>query len=115
MDLKHLLVDDMIKDGRAKNIGWAVRGTLGTAAGQNGGIRTWENNESLAYQWQTQRVCRDGLHSLSVALDGKRLGQPAEETEVYICWTNPADKGFFLRPMVSGHVSPSSPHHTGSF
>jgi hypothetical protein len=94
-DLKFSVTTAMLQDGRATSTAVAARGLgLGRAS------KKWDNAESLRYQAACWRIAAERVQALCVALDGKRLGQPAEETEVIACWLYPQDVACWAPPMV---------------
>ena len=88
----------MVLDGRADQTrdGARLVGIGGSTASK------WDEKEALKYQAACWKLCEQAGCSLSVALDGKRLGQPAEETEVFAAWVWPQEVAFWLPPMVQG-------------
>jgi hypothetical protein len=95
-DVKHEITTSLIASGRASNSRDAARFLrISTASAAS----KWDENEVLVYQATCWQSCVQ-QKSFSVALDGKRLGQPCEETEVYACWVYPGDKAMWLPPMV---------------
>lgn len=64
--------------------------------------------ESACRAWDEQFLCRYQAEAwkqfasatfVSVAEDGKRIGQPAEETQMYVAWTPTGDKAAVLPPQ----------------
>ena len=78
-DLKRASIFEMVMDSRADNGRDALRlvgvAKVATAA-------TWDERELLCYQAACWQAC-SSLRAISVSLDGKRVGQPAEETDVF--------------------------------
>jgi len=69
-------------------------------------------DESLVRYMAAVREANNNVERLSIALDGSKLGQPLEETEVYLCW-NPAAKLCFVAPpqvQPTGYVYFSEMH-----
>ena len=97
-DVRHALGTQMILDGTAKNSAWAVRAVLGKQAGDSGTVRKIDDIESLAYQASCKRT-HAAAWGFCVAIDGKRLGQPAEEVEVGLIWGFPAKEACWATPM----------------
>ena len=97
-DLKKTVCTSMVLDGRADQTrdGARLVGIGGSTASK------WDEKEALKYQAACWKLCEQAGCSLSVALDGKRLGQPAEETEVFAAWVWPQEVAFWLPPMVQG-------------
>lgn len=104
-DLKKAVCTDMVVDGRADQArdGARLMGLGGATAAK------WDEKELLNYQAACWKLCERSGCSLSVALDGKRIGQPAEETEVVAAWTWPQQVAFWLPPMVRGLASGRGP------
>lgn len=104
-DLKHAVINDMIVSGRAKSSHAAAR-SLGDVVAKS--TDKWDDRASLLYQAACWASCQ-GLRALSVAVDAKRLGQPAEETEVFAAWAWPQDVAMWLPPMVGCGLRPLGP------
>ena len=95
-DLQQAIIVHMQTSGRAKSSREAAR-----AVGQGIAVSAVSKRDlaaSLTYQWQCWAAC-ESLSSLRVSLDGKRLGQPAEETLVLAVCVFPANVAFFSPPM----------------
>ena len=95
-DVKREITTSLLASGRANSSRDAARFLrISTASAAS----KWDENEVLVYQATCWHSCVQ-QKAFSVALDGKRIGQPSEETEVYACWVYPGDKAMWLPPMV---------------
>ena len=92
-DFKNHVVATMVQSGRSRN----TRACLRSAAVCSDKIAlVWEHKRMLKYQSEGWSMCENGIRAISVAIDGKRIGQPAEETETYACWVWPQNKSLWL-------------------
>ena len=96
-DLKRAMCYDMIEQKRARNVSDAVA-SVGGVSRKN--AQGWIVRELLRYQAAAWKLCSDNMKALSISIDGKRVGQPAEETEAAAAWCFPANLAFWLPPMV---------------
>ena len=61
--------------------------------------RQWETNHTLRAQAAALKGF-EGWRFVRIALDGSRLGRPAEETYVYMMWEVIVNKFFPMAPQV---------------
>ena len=64
-------------------------------------VQQWNDESSLTYQACLRREA-ESAHAISLSMDGKRLGQPAEETEVYVAYLFPNQVAAFPLPQAPG-------------
>ena len=99
-DLKHAVTDDMVKEGKAKNARCALRSVDGVTAAHGGMVSKWEVIKKLEYQASVKRLLSKS-DTINVSIDGKRMGQPGEETEAMLGNAFPEKVSFVMLPMVS--------------
>ena len=69
----------------------------------------WDNTLALHYQAEAWAVGGHVEHC-TAAIDGKRMGQPAEKTEVMVAFGLPADRALWLPPTANTTPSLWSPN-----
>jgi hypothetical protein len=95
-DLKTAIIDHMVDSKRAKSGRAAARADGSVDAGL---VRKWEERALLEYQAAIWDIAENVEH-ISMSLDAKRIGQPAEETEVIACTAYPGKLAWWLPPAV---------------
>ena len=84
--------------GEAGSTAIAIRNTGRHVASSVNG-RHWEKQLILETMTNNLLTFTKPQHTRN-ALDGSKLGTPAEETITYFCWEAPRDRGIILPPTV---------------
>ena len=96
-DLRNEIVKNM--RGRVRNTQAGIRAVQPDLDAEVAG--RWDEKYLLQVQAAGWEVGA-GAHIVHVSLDGKRVGQPKEETLVFASWVLPQDVGSWMPPVVPG-------------
>lgn len=91
-DLRRAVVNTVVREGRASS-GAAWARATGSVAGSSCG--RWEQDEMKAYLAAANKLLGDGVSVVSIVEDASRIGDPAEDTMVYLAWSGKHDTGFY--------------------
>eukprot|EP00971_Amphidinium_carterae_P025755 508248-Amphidinium_carterae.1 len=97
-DLKRHLIQEESKKKRARTIQESAS-VLEIGEGNPGNIRRWVMDYMRAYATSSKRQFGSS-RTIVVASDGKRLGQPAEETTVFAATDFQGGRSAWLMPVV---------------
>lgn len=113
-DLKRRWSHDDLVEKRSHSASQAARlsGFFGKSG--SGATRAWETQGLMQYTVASWKVF-EHAEVVGISSDGKRLGNPAEETNTYAAWSADADVGVWLPPQVvffsESHSKPSACSH----
>jgi len=82
-----------------------LRSTGGAATSSSG--RSWEHDHVCRAQ-ASALIAFEGWRLVRIALDGSRVGKPAEETYVYHLWESTKNLFFPLAPQVTDDTTRTS-------
>ena len=105
---KEELVQNRILEGRAKSAQQASR-SEGLYSGWSGTVDRWQHRFLLQYAL-TLRSKFQSQRCLTVVSDGKRLGQPREETNLYQVYAPSLSLAGWLPPVVPMRASQTTPN-----
>lgn len=92
-DLKRVVATSCVQEGRvASGAAWA-RATKRVSASST---RSWEHTAMRTYMVAGSRLMKDGVTVLSLVEDASRIGDPAEDTMVYLAWSGKHNTGLYL-------------------
>eukprot|EP00971_Amphidinium_carterae_P347992 6490261-Amphidinium_carterae.1 len=98
--LKRVLVEEETQKKRSRTIQESAS-VLEIAEGNPGNVRRWVSDYMRGFATATRRHFV-GTQTLVVASDGKRLGQPAEETTMFVASDFIGSRFAWLMPVVCG-------------
>ena len=99
-DFKEAVVRQALTLHEGSSVGAFLRANEGGDASAAASICNERNSRYLA----AMREANAGVQCLSIALDGSKLGQPLEETEVYVCWNADKCVASVALPQVEGMI-----------
>eukprot|EP00971_Amphidinium_carterae_P093839 1856802-Amphidinium_carterae.1 len=102
-DFKRAMVVSEIQSGRIKSSGSGAV-AFEAAKSLTGGVRRWTQKHMQQYL-HSLRATFSSCPTVVIATDGKRVGNPAEMTEVFICCSSCTDCAAFMTPVVPSPYS----------
>jgi hypothetical protein len=104
-DFKEYIINDTIQLKTARSGAAALRASNSDV--HFSAAAKWEKIYALRYQCAMFRIS-ESTGTLGIAEDGARIGEPPEETQLYLAWDAAADVGIVLPPMVRPTFNTSS-------